>query len=159
MKLALLSILVLLLGIFWFMGQSDWHLHRNKHNIEPQGGLKQLSEKVFTDDIGRMWERQPAIKNKFHQPAAGEEMGVLDHPYPNVEGEIEFDSANPNVKFLSLSGDGGSYEAILQPNGAYLLEGGKKGTYNYGHPEGLRGTLKHVVWDVIPHFINADYKN
>ena len=80
------------------------------------------------------------------------------NPYPNLRGAVEFDPGNSNLKFLSVNNTGGSHEAILQPDGTFLTTGPKQGTYNYGHPSGLWGSIKHTFFDVIPHFINANYK-
>ena len=99
----------------------------------------------------------PQSKNIFHQP--DQAVDIVDNPYPNVEGVLEFDTKNPNWKLLCRTDNGGSYEAILQPDGTYLKNGLKQGTYNYGHPDGLWGSIKHTFFDVIPHFINANYKN
>ena len=63
----------------------------------------------------------------------------------------------PNLKFLSPDGDGGSYEAILQPDGTCLITGKKQGTYNYSDPTGFMGYFKHIFMDVIPHFFTSDY--
>jgi hypothetical protein len=68
------------------------------------------------------------------------------------------DVKNPNLKFLCQLENGASYEAILQPDGTFLTEGGKMGTYNYSHPGDIIGIIKHMVWDVLPHFMNADYQ-
>ena len=94
--------------------------------------------------------------NKFHQTPSP--VPPIPIPYPNVEGSLEYSEESPNWKFLSKKVDGnGSYEAILLPDGTYLTEGGKQGTYNYGHPSGFWGTIKHTLLDVIPHFFNDDY--
>ncbi len=140
------------------MGNSGWHLNRNQHNKLPKGELKKVIEdKMYKDDNGLLWELQPAIKNKFHQP--GGEVEKPENPYPKVDQELDFDPKNPNLKFLSKTKDGGSYEAIMQPKGEYLTKGKKQGTYNYGHPDGLWGSLKHTIFDVIPHFVNSNYKS
>ena len=39
------------------------------------------------------------------------------------------------------------------------MSGPKRGTYNYGHPSVFFGSLKHVIYDVIPHFVSAEYKS
>lgn len=151
-------ILIILLAIaFWFYGNSEWHLHRNKFNKLPAGELKHLKGPVYVDDVGLFWELLDQSKNIFHQP--DHEVEVIENPYPNVEGSFEMDTKNPNLKFLSKTNSGGSFEAILQPDGTYLTEGLKQGTFNYGHPEGFWGSLKHAVLDVIPHFINANYRS
>lgn len=139
------------------MGQSDWHLNRNKHNKLPEGDLKMLQENIYLDSLGQRWELQPHIKNKFHQP--DHKIEQVNHPYPNLDVAPTLDLENSNLKFLRKTENGGSYEAILQPDGTYLTTGLKKGTYNYSHPDGIWGSLKHVVFDVIPHFINAGYKS
>ncbi len=158
MKIFFLIIIFLLLISLWLIGQSDWHLNRNKHNKLPVGELKALKDDLYKDEAGLIWELQPHIKNKFHQPDSGEEIEIPDNPYPNVNGTLPFDRENPNLKFLSRTDNGGSYEAILQPNGEYLTTGLKQGTYNYSHPRGFLGSLKHGIFDVLPHFINSKYK-
>jgi hypothetical protein len=165
MKMTLIILALILIVSLWMTGRSDWHLNRNKHNKSPEGRLKQLKGKLYEDKAGLIWELQPSIKNKFHQPASGEEIQLVEQPYPNIDRKLNpnademltFDPKNPNLKFLSKTGNGRSYEAILQPNGKYLKEGAKKGTYNYGHPSGFFGSTKHVFMDVIPHFINSKY--
>lgn len=140
---------------FWVMGQSDWHINRNQHNQLPDGRLQQVQASKYVDENGLFWELQPQIKNKFHQP--DRVLESVESPYPNVDGALSFDPKHPNVKFLSTTSNGGSYEAILQPDGSYLTEGPKRGTYNYGHPGSLWGMIKHALLDVVPHFVNAEY--
>jgi len=150
--------LILLAGIsVYYMGQSKWHLQRNQKNQLPTGKLRLQKEAIYLDEAGLRWERQSHIKNKFHQTAGP--VKVIPQSYPNVVDEkLEMDVNNANLKFLCPLENGGSYEAILQPNGQYLTEGIKQGTYNYGHPSGLWGMLKHTLWDVIPHFVNSSYE-
>jgi len=153
---AIILILIVIVA-FWIMGNSDWHLDRNKHNKLPEGNLKTIvKHETYEDENKLIWELQPAIKNKFHQP--DHEVEMVDNPYPNLEYTKPFDTKNPNLKFLSETPNGGSYEVIIQPDGTYLTEGKKMGTYNYGHPDGLLGSLKHTLYDVIPHFVNSNYK-
>ena len=153
-----LIFIVVLIVFFLILGNSDWHLNRNKHNKFPKGALKPTSKKDFyEDENGLIWELQPSIKNKFHQP--GHEVPKPDNPYLGLQLQKDYDPKNPNLKFLCKTPDGGSYEVILQPNGEYLTEGKKMGTYNYGHPDGLWGMLKHTFLDVIPHFVNSNYKS
>jgi hypothetical protein len=80
-------------------------------------------------------------------------------PTKKVVSGLAFNPQTPNWKLLSRTEDGGSHEAILQPNGKYLTTGPKRGTYNYGHPDGLVGMVKHAIYDVIPHFFNTHYEN
>jgi hypothetical protein len=157
MKIFLL-LLILVLGITtYFMGQSKWHLQRNQNNQLPTGKLTLQADRLYLDEAGLKWERQPHIKNKFHQTEGPVE--AITSPYPTVIDEnLKMDVDNANLKFLCSLESGGSYEAILQPDGSYLTEGTKKGTYNYGHPDGLGGMLKHTLWDVIPHFVNSKYE-
>ena len=152
--LIVIALLFLILAL-WKMGYSDWHLKRNQHNQTPKGNLTHHKDKIFLDQNGLQWEQQSTLKNKFHQP--GHIVEKPNDPYPNVDVKLEFDPKNPNLKFLSKIESGGSYEAILQPDGTYLTTGLKKGTYNYGHPSGFWGIIKHTVLDVIPHFINGKY--
>lgn len=155
MRITLVVLIVILVASLWMMGQSDWHLNRNKHNKLPEGRLNHLKDNSYEDEVGLIWELQPTIKNLFHQP--DQEIQIPVNPYANVTGAPEIDPKNPNLKFLSVTETGGSYEAILQPNGDYLITGKKKGTYNYGHPDGFFGNTKHVFFDIIPHFINSKY--
>ena len=153
-KIVIFIVVLLLIG--WFMGQSDWHIDRNKNNKLPIGNLKKVKESFYKDETGRVWELQPHIKNKFHQP--DEEIENVENPYPNVYPRPKLDTKNSNIKFLSELKNRGSYEAILQPNGVYLIKGVKQGTYNYGHPSGFWGSFKHVFLHVFPHFYNDKYK-
>jgi len=158
-KMTLLLITILALGIsLWFAGQSNWHLNRNINNKLPTGDLKHLEDNRFTDEAGLIWELLAQSKNIFHQPEEGEEVKIVDKPYPNVGKTLAFDIKTPNYKFLSALDNGASYEAILQPDGTYLMNGSKQGTYNYGHPSGFFGTIKHAFYDVLPHFINSNYE-
>ncbi|ARV06983.1 hypothetical protein BTO04_09920 [Polaribacter sp. SA4-10] len=152
----IITVIILLLLIGWFVGNSDWHLNRNTHNVLPIGFLKKVTTNFYDDDRGRCWELLPHSKNIFHQPE--EESKAIENPYSNVDLLPPFDTKNPNIKFLSELENGCSYEAILQPDGTYLTTGRKQGTYNYSHPSGFFGTFKHVILDVIPHFFNDDYK-
>ena len=152
----IIIVLILLIVIVWIIGQSDWHLDRNKQNQLPIGNLKKVDNNIYEDNNGLIWELQPHIKNKFHQPDVESE--IIKNPYPNVDDTLTFDIKNPNLKFLSELENGGSYEAILQPDGTYLTDGKKQGTYNYGHPSGFWGSFKHVFLDVLPHFVNGKYK-
>ncbi len=154
----LLIIIAALVISFYFMGHSDWHLERNKHNKPPSGKLTKTKDEgdFYKDEKEMIWELQPAIKNKFHQP--GHTIERPDLLYPNIEPTPEFDPKNSNLKFLCALKNGGSYEAIVQPDGTILNTGLKQGTYNYGHPSGLVGSIKHLVMDVIPHFVNSNYQ-
>lgn len=154
-KYILLAGVLMLLMVFWGMGQTEWHVHRNRLNTLPQGPLVKTADKVYTDRTGRQWVQQPQSKNQFHQP--GETTAAIAKPYEKVVTGLTFDPNTPNWKFLSPTEGGGSHEAILQPNGEYLTTGPRRGTYNYGHPAGLVGTLKHAVYDVVPHFVNTAY--
>ena len=155
--LTTIIILVILVLAFLVFGNSSWHLDRNKFNKIPSGYLKHLKGMIYVDEIGLFWELQDQKKNLFHQP--DHEVESINNPYPNVEGGFELDTKNPNLKFLCKNGTGGSFEAILQPDGEYLTTGVKQGTFNYGHPEGFWGSFKHALLDVIPHFINARYRS
>lgn len=154
--MTIIILIFVLIVALWAVGRSDWHLNRNKHNKLPKGGLQYLSGDLYKDDSELIWKRQPHIKNKFHQPDG--EVAMVDNPYPNISGTLTFDPKNPNLKFLCETASGGSYEVIVQPDGKYLIEGLKQGTYNYGHPSGFFGSMKHVFLDVVPHFINSKYK-
>ncbi len=155
--LTTIIIIILLITVFWLYGNSGWHLNRNQYNRLPVGALKHFKGDLYVDETGLFWELLDQKKNIFHQP--DHEVALIDDPYPNVEGTFEMDTKNPNLKFLCKTNSGGSYEAILQPDGTYLTEGLKQATYNYGHPEGLWGSFKHAILDVIPHFINAKYRS
>jgi hypothetical protein len=158
MKKKLLLLLVFFVVIFYVLSQSSFHEDRNKHNLIPVGVLTPVGDQWYKDETDRIWELQPQIKNKFHQPSSP--VPPIPVPYPNVEGSLEFDPKSPNWKFLSEVKEGsGSYEAILQPDGTYLTTGTKQGTYNYGHPSGFWGSVRHTFLDLIPHFFNDDYSH
>ena len=147
---------VLLVVSFYLLSQSNYHTERNKHNVLPEGLLTPSGDKEYTDEAGRIWLLEPQIKNTFHQPDIA--VPAVKDPYPNVVEGLKYDPETPNYKFLSEQEEGsGSYEAILQPDGTYLTEGPKQGTFNYGHPIGLWGMVKHTILDVIPHFFNKEY--
>lgn len=156
MKKKILYVIIILVVAFYVLSQSSYHVDRNKHNLLPLGMLMLSGEKLYKDEGDRVWELQPQIKNKFHQPSSP--APSIPIPYPNVEGGLKFDPEQPNYKLLSQAEEGsGSYEAILQPDGTYLTVGPKQGTFNYGHPIGVWGMIKHTVLDVIPHFFNGEY--
>jgi hypothetical protein len=155
-SIGLILILILLVS-YWIIGQSDWHLNRNKHNKLPEGRLERREANMYVDEAGLIWELKPHSENKFHQP--DQEIEMVNNPYPNVDGVITVDPENPNLKFLSKIKNSESYEAILQPNGEYLTVGLKQGTYNYSSPGRFFDDIKHVFFDVIPHFINSKYKS
>ena len=157
MKLVWLILIVLLMVALWWAGHSEWHLNRNQYNESPTGQLMMVAGTTYKDEAGRIWELQPSSKNIFHQPD-NTPVTLPAVPYPNLVGAPVADPMNPNLKFLSPTGRGGSCEVIMQPNGEYLEEGPKMGTYNYGHPSGIWGNLKHAVLDVAPHFICGDYR-
>ena len=141
----------------WASANSDWHKNRNRHNQLPAGTLTKASDRWYQDENGRMWELQPHIKNAFHQPDQAQE--APERAYPNMIDPPVYDPDNPNLKLLCLEASGGSYEAILQPDGNYLTTGAKRGTYNYAHPSGLIGMIKHVFLDVLPHLVNPSYED
>jgi hypothetical protein len=157
MKITLIVLISILIVSYWIIGQSDWHLNRNKHNKLPEGRLEHCGKKMYLDEAKLTWELKPAKDNVFHQP--DQKIKMVNNPYPNVDGWLEVDCQNPNLKFLSVIKNGESYEAILQPNGEYLTEGLKQGTYNYSSPGRFFDDIKHVFFDVIPHFINSKYKS
>jgi hypothetical protein len=155
-KWMLIGLLACTIAVF-FMGHSDWHLERNVHNVLPKGTLSNSDSNVYTDGAGITWILQPHSKNIFHQPDTV--ATAPENPYPNLSSAPEFDSENPNLKFLSEDGTGGSYEAILQPNGTWLTAGVLQGTYNFGHPSGLWGSVKHFFVDMLPGFVNSEYRD
>ena len=155
MKRKGLLILLTLTISYVFICQMSWHINRNIHNILPQGNLTQIDTQHYDDEKGLIWELQPHYMNLFHQP---EKKGKLTkNVYPNMDHPPKIELENPNLKLLSRTKDGASYEAILQPNGTYLITGQKQGTYNYGHPNEITGMIKHVFLDVLPHFITSKY--
>lgn len=152
------SLMVFIMAVIWAMGQSSWHLDRNVHNVLPAGILTLEKGMLYQDTTGREWIRLPANMNAFHQPK--KPVAAPAQPYGNAISELTFnyDADNSNLKFLSKTVDGGSFEAILQPDGTYLETGPQLGTYNYGHPQGAWGLVRHTVWDVLPHFANGNYR-
>ena len=158
MKKKILGLIVLFFGFYFIFAHMDVHTDRNQYNILPKGKLKLVSDDLYVDEAKLQWEKLPQKMNKFHQTPSP--VPPIPVPYPNVEGSLEFSEESPNWKFLSKERDGSvSYEAILRPDGTYLIKGEKQGTYNYGHPSGFLGTVKHTLLDVIPHFFNDDYSN
>ncbi|MFK8165185.1 MAG: hypothetical protein AB8H12_22255 [Lewinella sp.] len=155
----LLGSLIFFLAIVWTMGQSRWHLNRNAYNDRPAGKLTLFQDSLYKDSIGREWIRLPHHMNAFHQPESP--IAAPAAPYGSSLNSLNFvyEPENPNLKFLSITEDGGSMEAILQPDGTYLEDGPLLGTYNYGHPVGFWGIAKHTLWDVLPHFANSNYRN
>ena len=152
-----LGIFVLLL-ILGLVSRGDWHLKRNKQNKLPAGKLTQVEGKLYLDEIAIEWILQPNSRNIFHQPDKTPVLvPPIPIPYPNISPPLKYDPDYPNLKFLSPNENGGSYEAILQPDGTYLVSGKKQGTYNYSDPSDFIGYLNHVLLDVIPHFFSSDY--
>lgn len=145
-------LLVISLLIFSF---SDLHLKRNQYNQLPKGYLSSISPTIYQDEDGFTWELQPHNMNIFHQPDSV--VYAPSNPYPILENPPIFDSDNPNLKLLCIAENGASYEAILQPNGTYLICGPKQGTYNYSHPIGVWGKLIHFFLDMAPGFITSNY--
>jgi hypothetical protein len=135
--------------------QLDWHLNRNAYNKTPIGVLKLIENKQYQDEAGLIWELQSHDKNVFHQPASA--VSAILNPYPNIADSLPYDPDNSNLKFLCIQENGASFEVIIQPNGSYLNQGKKKGTYNYFHPAGFWGNTMHIFVDVIPHLINSKY--
>lgn len=150
-------ILIIIVVVYWISSQGDWHLKRNRYNILPTGHLKLNDGQYYTDEALVVWELQPHTKNIFHQPDVTPAPPGVPIPYPNISPQLKYDPDHPNLKFLSMDGKGGSCEAILQPDGTYLITGPKQGTYNYSNPEGILGYFKHAVFDVMPHFFNSNY--
>ena len=156
MKRKGLIIFTVLIIIYVVICQFSWHLNRNVHNILPKGKLMLINANIYQDENDLIWELQPHLMNVFHQP--DEIAESRETPYPNMDKPPQLNIENPNLKLLRLTNDGESHEAILQPNGDYLTTGPKKSTYNYGHPKGVIGMIKHIILDVFPHFINSNYK-
>jgi hypothetical protein len=154
----LFSGVFLLLIFMGILSQGDWHLKRNKHNRLPNGKLTQVEGQKYLDEAGLTWILQPDSKNIFHQPdKLPQPAPPIPVPYPNVSPSLKYNPDYPNLKFLSPDGKGGSYEAIMQSDGSFLISGKKQGTYNYSDPTGFMGYLKHIFMDVIPHFYTSDY--
>jgi hypothetical protein len=157
--LFVLVILLIVIITYWLISYGDWHLKRNQRNMLPEGLLTFSAENDnYTDENGKYWWLQPHMRNVFHQPDTVPVPYEGAAPYPNVSPSPEYDPYHPNLKFLSPDDNGGSFEAILQPDGTFLLSGKKQGTYNYGHPEGIAGYVIHTFADVIPHLFNSGYK-
>lgn len=158
MRILIISIFVILilLIVLALISRGDWHLKRNSLNKLPVGKLMLKEGSVYSDASGLLWELQPHSKNIFHQPEITP-VPPIAVPYPNVTPQLDFDPDHPNLKFLCSDGGDGSFEAILQQDGNYLVSGKKQGTYNYANPSGFWGYIKHGLLDVLPHFFNSDY--
>lgn len=150
----LLVLTILILSI-WGLSNGSWHTARNDYNLFPVSGLTHLQDNIYLDTLGIRWELQPHSMNTFHQPV--EPIEFTGIPYAPVLTGVEYDPEYPNLKFLSVDDEGGSYEAILQPNGQFLNTGPLLGTYNYCHPEGFFGKIGHGILDVIPHLFCGTY--
>ena len=152
------GLLIVFFAVCWTMGQSNWHLDRNAYNDLPAGKLTLVKDSLYRDTSDRKWIRLPAHMNAFHQP--DHPVTAPTQPYGGAITPLTsaYEPDKPNLKFLSKTVDGGSFEAILQPDGTYLETGPQLGTYNYGHPQGIWGMVRHTVWDVLPHFANGDYR-
>ena len=142
--------------VLWGVSRSDWHLKRNRNNTLPEGRLLKVKDSLYIDEKGTGWILQPHRMNVFHQPDSVP-VSAIPKPYPDMNPPPDFDPYHPNLKFLSPDERGGSREAILQPDGSFLVIGSKQGTYNYAHPAGFFGMVKHTLLDVIPHFFSSDY--
>lgn len=152
-----LGIFVILL-ILGLLSRGDWHLKRNKQNKLPSGKLTQVEGNIYLDEIAVEWIVQPNSRNIFHQPdKTPVPAPPIPVPYPNIWPPLKYDPDYPNLKFLSPDTYGGSCETILQPDGTYLISGKKQGTYNYADPSGFTAYVKHIFFDVIPHFFSSDY--
>ncbi len=156
MKKYVFSVLALLLSGLLIFSFSDLHSNRNQYNCFPKGFLVQLDSLTYQYEAGLIWGIQSHSNNIFHQPDA---LLVKKQPkkYAILENSPLIDPKHPNIKLLFLLPSGGSYEAILQPDGTYLNTGKKLGTYNYSSPKGFWGSTKHLIYDVIPHLINSNY--
>lgn len=154
-RFVFLGLLVLIIGM-GILSHGDWHLKRNKRNKLPKGDLTQIEGSTYVDEAKMNWILQPNSKNIFHQPDLTP-IPPIPIPYPNVSPRLTYDPDYPNLKFLSPNGYGASFEAILQPDGSYLIAGKKQGTYNYSDPIGFMGYLMHGLLDVIPHFYTSNY--
>lgn len=138
MRILLISVfaIFILLVVLALVCRGDWHLKRNSLNKLPVGKLMLTEGSIYGDESGVHWELQPHSKNIFHQPEITPVLPI-EKPYPNIIPPLVFDPYHPNLKFLSNDGGGGSFEAILQQDGTYLLTGKKQGTYNYSNPSGF----------------------
>ena len=145
-----------ILTIIALLSEGNWHLKRNRNNKLPTGELTKTDGNNYVDEAKLNWILQPNSRNIFHQP---DNIPVQSPStaYPNVSPQLKYEPNYPNLKFLSPNENGGSYEAILQPDGTYLITGKKQGTFNYSDPTGFFGFSKHIIMDVIPHFFSFDY--
>jgi hypothetical protein len=130
---------------------------RNRNNKLPIGKLTKTNGTNYIDEAKLNWVLQSNSMNIFHQP------NNIPVPkpavaYPNVSPQLKYKPNYPNLKFLSTDGNGGSYEAILQPNGTYLITGKKQGTYNYSNPTGFFGFAKHIPDEWLQN-LPANYQN
>ena len=135
--------------------QRQGHTRRNVLNLIPVGRLVPVGDaspeyiynpggsNTYVDEAGLEWELFPDELNVYHQP----------------EGHEESDNPNPNKKFVHVDSSGGSSEAIMRPDGTFITTGPLQGTYNYSHPEGFWGYVRHFFQDVLPHVFNEDYEN
>lgn len=126
-----------------------YHLNRNYFNTRNEiTSLKNIGGGQYLDNLGNIWQEQPAFKNYFHMPLF------------NWALNITFNSKGYSRKFLrddNVSGIGGEFEIIVRNDGQridpYIHERYLE-TYNYGR---TRDTHKHKILDVNAHRENNSY--
>lgn len=159
MRKVLRVLIILIASIFlleFVFAFSSWHLDRNIANVLPEGKLIFIKGNQFKDSKKRVWKLQSQQNNMFHQPTS--RFTYKNDFYPNFNVRLRVNRDKPNIKLLSETGRCSSFEAILQPDGTYLMSGKERSTYNYCHPKDFFGKVGHLFVDVIPHLINSDYK-
>lgn len=159
----------------WHLGRVALYSMYPKGRLTPRGGASPSFDyrggllypaperNTYTDAAGVAWVLNPDWQAAFHQPE-----------WWDGEGDA------PNKKFVALDGRGGSYEAVLQPDGTATWSArGPRGQYSYDALNWLRaargmkwiGTynyadatepvsqpgLLHWIVDVRPHDKDANY--
>ncbi len=132
-----------------------WHVRRNQFNKDPIGIFIYQGNQRYLDGGGLTWRLVPPSGSVYHQTPLESE---LRHYYSNFEVPPIFNPESPNLKMLSKTNNGASFEAVVLPNGTLLLAGAQQATYNYSDPSGLLGNIGHLFLDLIPHWINSNYE-
>ncbi len=164
-------------GYTYANSNSERHTERNQHNQLPTGILRKESDgsagiydyddggdNNYVDDAGRVWVQMSEGESVYHQPKEIVD-GAIDYQWQSFAAWWNDEELGdlPNKKFISRDDQGGSFEAVLQPNedGTYtnnwLNSGTQQGTYNYSSPDSFGGKIGHFVDDVLPHYLNEDY--
>ena len=125
----------------------DFHYSRNRYNETPTDPSTVYEYDKNGHPKGKNgWEKLPDSANQCHVNESGE------------QGK----EAAYNKKFVKKNPDGSSSEIIICfPPGKkpYVVDDYLNGgTYNYYNPDGTKGTIMHVIYDLVPYLIHGNSK-